>query len=283
MNNLNSKFDVIFKSIAIILALFVFVSSAAALGAEEEPIFEAANYLVETTVVESSTASVKVLNDMPILFINLDYELAYDLEFYTKLLKTVQDGVKQLKNAINSGDYTSKACNTMSNEIIRLNKIISKIDYTTAKIRTWEKEHYYATKVWEFFTSRGYSEVVTSAILGNMMIETSGGTLNLKPIIYDPAGEYYGLCQWSLFYKPEVTDLSFTEQLEYLEKDMVWEFNTFGSCYASGFTYEDFLSMENPEAAALAFAKSYERCASFSYTKREIAAREAYEYFKLDI
>ncbi len=149
------------------------------------------------------------------------------------------------------------------------------------KIQQWEEEHYYATKVWECLRQKGFSQEVTCAIIGNMMIETSGGSLDLNPTIYSPSGNYYGLCQWSKKYCPDAQGLSFAQQLDYLVDTMQWEFNTFGWLYEEDFNYESFLEMTDPAEAALAFAKSYERCGSASYEMRQEAAKKAYEYFDL--
>lgn len=151
----------------------------------------------------------------------------------------------------------------------------------TIKIKQWEEEHYYATKIWEYLRQRGFSQAVTCGIIGNMMIETSGGSLDLKPSIYSPSGNYYGLCQWSKKYYPEAHGLSFEQQLDYLLESIIWEINTFGKCYKEGFNYEDFLAITDPAKAALAFAKSYERCGPASYELRKQAAKKAYEYFSL--
>lgn len=147
--------------------------------------------------------------------------------------------------------------------------------------KNWEEEHYYAAKVYEYFMQKGFTKEATSAILGNMMIETSGGDLNLKPEIYSKSGNYYGLCQWSLNYYPETKDIPFECQLEYLFNTMPWEFNTFGWLYADDFSYDDFIKMTNVEEAALAFAKVYERCTPISYKLRENAAIKAHKYFDL--
>jgi hypothetical protein len=147
------------------------------------------------------------------------------------------------------------------------------------KFERWDTEHYYASQVWQFYRWRGFSPEVVAGILGNMMAETSGGSLDLKPTIYNPGRGYYGLCQWSLYYKPFMADTDFDYQLSYLLEDMPIEFNNFGFCYKKNFTYEDFLALETPEDAALAFAKVYERCSSGSYGLRKSYARDAYEYF----
>lgn len=223
----------------------------------------------------------KVLKNTPILFKNLKFEIAYNAEFYKELLAETKTSIDQLELAIASNDYSENACKLMTQEIDRLKTVTTEALAAKSTIWHWEDEYYYAVKMWDFFNQRGYSNIVISAILGNMMIETSGGTLQLKPTIYNSTGDYYGLCQWSLYYKPELDGITFEEQLEYLDTDMAYEFNTFGNLYYSGFTYEDFLAMEDPAEAALAFAVVYERCGSGSYDLRQQAAIKAYDYFTL--
>ena len=148
------------------------------------------------------------------------------------------------------------------------------------KYKALEKEHYYATKVFKYFKKRGFTNEAVAGIIGNMMIETSGGSLDLKPKIYSKSGTYYGLCQWSKKYYPEAHGLSFKQQLDYLFETMPWEFKTFGWLYKDGFTLKDFKNMTNVEEAAIAFTKIYERCGPASYELRKQAARKAYSYFK---
>jgi hypothetical protein len=161
-------------------------------------------------------------------------------------------------------------------------EIIESEDIYLEKIKKWEEEYYYATNVWKFLRERNFSQEVTCGIIGNMMVETSGGTLDLKPNIYSSSGNYYGLCQWSQKYYPGTKDLPFEYQLDYLLGTMPWEFNTFGWLYRKDFDFEEFLKITDPAEAALAFAKSYERCGPASYEMRQDAALKAYEYFDLE-
>lgn len=154
-------------------------------------------------------------------------------------------------------------------------------DYS-AKIKQWEEEHYYATKAWEYLREEGFSQEITCAIIGNMMIETSGGALDLEPTIYSLDGDYYGLCQWSKEYYPEAHGLTFEEQLDYLIESMPQEFNTFGWLYEDNFDYSTFLVITDVEEAAFAFAVAYERCGPASYEMRQEAAVRAYKYFDLE-
>ena len=148
--------------------------------------------------------------------------------------------------------------------------------------QTKQDKYYYATKTYEYLTLRNFSPASACGIIGNMMIETSGGTLILKPYVYSPSGNFYGLCQWSTTYYSGAKDLPFEYQLDYLLGTMPWEFKTFGWCYKEGFTFEDFITLEDPAEAALVFAEVYERCGSASYALRQQAAQVAYEYFHLN-
>jgi hypothetical protein len=220
-------------------------------------------------------------NNEPVMFHELNYSEFYDVNECNTYIAMVFDKVCEIDAALNSGSYTEEAEGYMQQERARLLEIISNLRCDIEKYSLWETEYYYAAKTWEFLMKRGYSKIVASAILGNMMVETSGGTLSLVPVIYDPDGAYYGLCQWSLVYKPEVADMPFEEQLEFLDGDMEGEFKTFGWCYSENFTYDEFLNMQDVEEAALAFATVYERCSPEFYQIRKEAALVAYNYFVL--
>ena len=222
-----------------------------------------------------------ILIASPKLFPEIAYSVYFDPEPTQEFLEEVNRAIKKLE-LIDLSKYTCEASILMLNELSRLKEIESQVVSDLTHYLTWEKEHYFATKVWEYFRQRGFNNEVTCAIIGNMMIETSGGSLNLKPSIYGPSGNYYGLCQWSQKYYSVTKDLPFEYQLDYLLGSMPWEFNTFGKNYKSGFNYEDFIAMSDTAEAALAFAKSYERCGPASYKMRQEAAIKAYKYFDLD-
>jgi hypothetical protein len=231
---------------------------------------------------ESHSSIVNVLIDTPKLYSEIVYEIYYGPEPTEVFLNTAVDAIKNLEK-INYSKYTSEAAADMIDELSRLKEIESKVLSDLDRYLIWEKEYYYAAKVWEYFMQRDYGEAVTIAILGNMMVETGGGTLCLEPTAYNKTGNYYGLCQWSQVYYPEAKDLPFEHQLEYLEGTMAYEFNTFGYLYKPGFTYEDFLAMTDPVEAARVFAIVYERCADWSVPLRSEAAKIAFDYFNLNL
>ena len=228
--------------------------------------------------IAEATPEITLIN-VPLLYPEVQYE-----QPITR--KAAIDAVEQLEHYIQSieferyrNTYTEQAIGYMLAEVSRINEIKSCLLADIDRFLVWEAEYTYATRVWYFLRENGFSEEVSAGIIGNMMIETSGGTLALKPAIYSRTGNYYGLCQWSKKYHPEVIGKSFEEQLEYLSNSIISEFNTFGFCYRKDFTYDDFSNLRTPEEAAHAFAAVYERCDPAGYSRRKQAARVAYEYF----
>ena len=155
-------------------------------------------------------------------------------------------------------------------------------DEKLAKIEEmeWEKkkrEYPEATQVWLYMKDLGWNDYVCAGIMGNLMAETGGQTLNLNPKLY--TNNYYGICQWNKNHKSKIWGKSLQKQLEYLESNIKSEFDTYGSIYKKGFDFNAFLALENEQEAALAFAKSYERCGSAYYEVRQKNAIKAYNYF----
>lgn len=140
------------------------------------------------------------------------------------------------------------------------------------------EEYPVATYVWQFLDDAGYNDYVIAGIIGNMMVECGGHTLALEPYIYSIDG-YYGLCQWSRGYQDRVGDTDTEYQCQFLLDTIVYEIDTYGHLYKRGFDYSSFISLTNEKDAALAFARSYERCGFMSYGARRACATTAYNYF----
>lgn len=83
-----------------------------------------------------------------------------------------------------------------------------------------------ASYVWNYLANCGYNAYAISGILGSMMAETGGQTLNLQPYIYGYyAGRtYYGLCMWDTIYFPNISGLGIDGQLAFLVKDLARKF-----------------------------------------------------------
>ena len=126
-----------------------------------------------------------------------------------------------------------------------------------------------AAAVWEQLRGAGLSEVCSAAILGNMMAECGGQTLNLDPYIYSG---FYGLCMWSLIYCPEVDGQGVPGQVDYLLKTLE------SNITAGGGSAEAFLAMTDVRAAAKYFSDFYERPAVWASVRAD-NAEAALEYF----
>ena len=153
------------------------------------------------------------------------------------------------------------------------------IETTTTTTTTKPKEEYEVARyIWDYFKSLGWNDAVCAGIMGNLMSEVGGQTLDIQYWLYGK-GNHYGMCQWSLKYYPTIEGADLDTQLEFLKSNIEYEINTFGYNYQKGFNYKKFLQLEDEKQAALAFAKAYERCGGGGYTRRQKNATKAYNYF----
>lgn len=142
--------------------------------------------------------------------------------------------------------------------------------------KTKEEEYPAATYIWKYFLDLGYNEYVIAGIMGNLMAEVGGQTLDIQ---YWLCGNgYYGMCQWNKAYS-DIWGKSLEEQCDYLRDTIEYEIDTFGYAYKKGFDYDAFLALDNEKDAALAFSKCYERNSPSSYGVRKSNATKALEYF----
>jgi hypothetical protein len=227
-----------------------------------------------------------ILIDIPVLFSELVYQETDTFEVLDTFIKETDDAITFLQNECGTVDkYTAEAIVMMLEEVDRLTTEQTIARQQRVLVIKWvEKtsEYPYATKLWQYLKTLDYSDIACAGILGNVMAECGGLTLDLQPFVYDPTGKYYGMFQWSLRYFPETAGMSFEEQLEYYRQTSGPTFKTWGKQYADGFTLEDFNELSDPRETALAFAKIYERCASWTYEIRQNLAEVAYQYFVLD-
>ena len=134
-----------------------------------------------------------------------------------------------------------------------------------------------ATKIWKYLRKCGYNNYVCAGIMGNIMAECGDQSFEIQATLYDHG--YYGICQWSRRWYPDVQGQDLNYQLKFLSKTIKSEFNNYGSRYYRGFNYKAFCGLQDEQSAALAFAKCYERCASAYYAIRGTNATKAYKYF----
>ncbi len=156
--------------------------------------------------------------------------------------------------------------------------------YAESEERKWDmrkKEYPEATEIWLYMKSLGWNDYVCAGIMGNLMAEVGGGTLEIRYWLYDSDKAYYGMCQWSEGYSA-IWGAGLPEQCDFLRDTIKYELDTFGYAYAKGFNFNAFLNMTNERDTAKAFAKCYERCASSTYKIRQNNAEKAYNYFVND-
>lgn len=133
------------------------------------------------------------------------------------------------------------------------------------------ENHNVAGYLYEQLAKNGYNDVVISGILGNMMNEVGGNTLDLNPYAYETEfGMHYGLCQWSIDYFPEINGIGLDDQISYLVSTMDKHLRQFGG------SLEAFDRCETPEEAARYFSIYYER--GGNTTQRKKNAKEAYDW-----
>ena len=154
----------------------------------------------------------------------------------------------------------------------------------TEQLDNWTtkfEEYPYATYIWLYLTDTlNYNNYVAAGILGNIMAEVGGGTLDIQYWLYSYGNHYYyGICQWGKKDYPEVRKTDLIYQCNFLSNNIEYEFNTFGYCYKTDFKYNDFILLTDSAVAAKAFAAGYERCNSKYYSIRQTYALIAYDYF----
>lgn len=139
------------------------------------------------------------------------------------------------------------------------------------------EEYPIATQVWKYMSQTlGWSDEVCAGVMGNMMAECGGQTLNLKWNVYNSAG-FYGLCQWHPNYYSQMQGASLETQLEFLGTSTKAVFNGWaGNVFDCN--YEEFLASKDCVTAAHLFCIVYERPGG-RQTQREINAQVAYNYF----
>ena len=150
---------------------------------------------------------------------------------------------------------------------------------TTTRPKTKYPE---AQIVWDALIDYGLSPEVASGIMGNIMAEVGGQTLDFSEWKYWSRGTHYGICQWGGGRKANLLNNfgpDLEDQVAFLLYELKKEMNSYGYIYKTGFGYNEFIAMTDVEQAALAFAKSYERCSSKYYNIRMTNAKKAYNYF----
>lgn len=147
---------------------------------------------------------------------------------------------------------------------------------TSSKSTTFKADGNYsqATQVWNGLKSLGLNDYVCAGIMGNIMAEVGGQTLDISRWSYyaQTNTKYYGICQWAGGRKQRLLNdfgTTLEAQIKFLGVEL-FEVIPKGN---------SFYNMQDEKEAALYFAKYYERCGSGSYGVRQSNATKALQYF----
>lgn len=138
-----------------------------------------------------------------------------------------------------------------------------------------------ARQIWDTLISWGWSAETTAGIIGNMMAEIGGGTLDLSRWDSDK-GCGYGLCQWTAGRASGIkyrygTYPNIEQQLQYMRDELLGENGV--RAQVSEYECVQILQGQSPEQVAYAFASYFERCGVRYRARRQGYARIAYDYF----
>ena len=238
-----------------------------------------------------------IVVDVTELFEPIEYKEVNSKDELNDLILKCDEYATRLNSNLETMNLSADSKLEVESEIARVNEIkylfecdlqyiIEQEELAAIEAAKWETrktEYPVATKVWLYMKEElGWNDYVCAGVMGNLMAETGGQTLNLQPELWGHGNNrgYYGICQWSAKYYPDVSGQDLDYQLDFLKDTVEYEFNTYGKLYQSGMKYEGFTNMTGDcRATALAFAKAYERCNSKHYSIRQTNAEKAYEYF----
>lgn len=141
-----------------------------------------------------------------------------------------------------------------------------------------------AQLIWDTMISWGWAPETCAGIIGNMMAEIGGGTLDLSDWNSN-GGCGYGLIQWtggrrSLLKSRYGSYPNIEQQLIFMRDELFGTNNTRQQVNSSVLNrIMNTNGNETPESIAFCFASNYERCASQYRARRQGYARIAYDYF----
>ena len=275
---------------AIVILVALMTVTGLAFGQDDSAASSDPATSVATMKIENPTEEVKVPEVLK-HFKEMTYVESNDKAVLTAELETCKDYEFRLINLMNNKDFVDERY-LVEEELIDVRGLISEyqeqvsaIEAEEARIEAmWSEksgEYPVATQVWRYMKEElGWNDYVCAGVMGNMMAEVGGQTLNLDPYLYGHSGaNYYGLCQWSSRYYPSIQGADVNAQLDFLASTVKKELDTYGYLFRNGLNYEAFCNLTDAEDAAMAFAKAYERCGSGSYGVRQTNALKAYNYF----
>ena len=149
-----------------------------------------------------------------------------------------------------------------------------------AKWDARKKEYPVATEVWLYMQLQfGWNDTVCAGVLGNIMAEIGGGTLNFNN--WDHDKNTYGMFQWLGGRKKSIKKIygdkpTIEEQLEFMYDEL---YGTDGvRKQVTDAQRSKILNGASPEAVAMSFCRYFERPGGTGLSRKKYA-RIAYNYF----
>lgn len=157
------------------------------------------------------------------------------------------------------------------------------VSIAAAPIKIPEGEYSYARQIWNIMRSWGWTPETCAGIIGNMMAEVGGGTLDLSR--WNTSGCGYGLIQWTSGRAAAIKNRygafpNIEQQLQFVKDELFGTNNT--RQQVSNINLNIIMNVDKnqtPESIAMCFASYYERCGQAYRARRQRFARTAYEYF----
>lgn len=211
-------------------------------------------------------------------------EVKSGLSLQTKL-DSIQKQNEELTNEVSNQKQLISDKDTkiqeLENTIKELEERIKKLEVnkkqvSSSRSTTFKADGNYsqATQVWNGLKAAGLNDYVCAGIMGNIMAEVGGHTLDISRWSYYATTNknYYGICQWAGGRKQRLLNdfgTTLEAQIKFLSVEL-FEVIPKGN---------SFYNMQDEKQAALYFAKYYERCGSSSYGVRQTNATTALQYF----
>ena len=174
------------KIIIIISILLILTINVSAISVEYTPLKETNNYWELVNLIEEYTLKKEE--------VHLVADKARMIG-YTENSQPIISAKKQWY-------FYNEIIKFYQNQLDKINKELDELEYKDA------------TLIWEYMKNLGWNDYVCAGILGNMMAEVGGGTLDLQTTIY--GNGFYGLCQWNQVFTDKVWGADLKGQMDFL-------------------------------------------------------------------
>jgi uncharacterized coiled-coil protein SlyX len=205
------------------------------------------------------------INDQSLIIANQEKQIS---DLNTKVAEQENTITEQAKS-ISEKDIKIKNLET---ENKTLKNKASSTTTSSNTTNTGDNKYKQATQVWNSLKALGLNNYVCAGIMGNIMAEVGGQTLDISRWPQYSKGSHYGICQWGGSRKTRLLNdfgTTLEDQIRFLSVELFEEIPKGNSFY----------SMQDEKEAALYFAKHFERCGTGSYNVRKKNATKALEYF----